>query len=199
LAPSREALCIEGEHVYRLDALACPPDGQALTAATMQEFPATQLFVERALASGAHLSIGDVEAPIVADICRKLDGVALAIELAARRVDTYGLQQTAALLDQRLTFLWQGSRSGPPRPHTLHAALDWSYGLLSELERMVLRRLAVFVGHFTLDAAVEVVTSSTLDRSAVFGAIDSLVTKSMVATHPLGAMMRYRLLDTTRA
>src|ERR1700730_1281575 len=199
LATSREALRVEGEHVYRLDALACPPDAPGLTAAAVQQFPATQLFVERAVASGAHLSVSDLEAPIVADICRKLDGVALAIELAARGVETYGLQQTAALLAQRLTLLWQGSRTAPPRHKTLHAALDWSYGLLSELERVVLRRLAVFVGHFTLDAALEVVTSATLDRSAVFGSIDSLVAKSMVATHPIGAMMRYRLLDTTRA
>ena len=132
-------------------------------------------------------------------ICRKLDGVALAIELAARRVDAYGLQQTAALLDQRLTLLWLGPRTAPPRQRTLHATLDWSYGLLSELERVVLRRLAVFVGHFTLDAALAVVASATVDQSLVFGAIDSLVAKSMVATRPLGAMMRYRLLDTTRA
>ena len=199
LATSRETLRVEGEHVYRLDALACPPDDVELTAAVVRQFPATQLFVERAVASGAHLRVSDVEAPIVVDICRKLDGVALAIELAARRVDTYGLQQTAALLDQRLTLLWQGSRTAPPRHKTLHAALDWSYGLLSEVERMVLRRLAVFVGHFTLDAALEVVTSAALDRSTVFGAIDNLVAKSMVATHPIGAMMRYRLLDTTRA
>jgi predicted ATPase len=81
----------------------------------------------------------------------------------------------------------------------LQATLNWSYGLLSELERVVLRRLAVFVGHFTLDAASTVVTSATVDRALVFGAIDSLVAKSMVVTRPVGAMMRYRLLDTTRA
>ena len=199
LATSREALRIEGEHVYRLDALACPPDVPGLTAEAVQRFPATQLFVERAVASGAHLDVSDVEAPIVANICRKLDGVALAIELAARRVESYGLQQTATLLDERLTRLWLGSRTAPPRQKTLQATLDWSYGLLSELERVVLRRLAVFVGHFTLDAALEVVTSANLDRSTIFGAIDSLVTKSMVDAHPIGAMMRYRLLDTTRA
>ena len=199
LATSREALRIEGEHVYRLDALSCPPDGPGLTAAGVQKFPATRLFVERALANGAHLDVSDLEAPIVADICRKLDGVALAIELAARRVESHGLQQTAALLDQHLTLLWQGSRTAPPRQKTLQATLDWSYELLSDLERVVLRRLAVFVGHFTLDAALEVVTSATLDRTAGFGAIDSLVAKSMVASRPIGAMMRYRLLDTTRA
>ena len=199
LATSREALRVEGEHVYRLDALACPPDDPELTAAAVRTFPATQLFMERAAASGVRLEVSDAEAPIVASICRKLDGVALAIELAARRVESYGLQQTAALLDQRLTLLWLGSRTAPQRQKTLQATLDWSFGLLTELERVALRRLAVFVGHFTLDAALEVVTSATLDRSNVLDAIDSLVAKSLVATSPLGAMMRYRLLDTTRA
>jgi predicted ATPase/DNA-binding winged helix-turn-helix (wHTH) protein len=199
LATSREALRVEGEHIYRLDALACPPDDPALTAAAVRSFPATQLFMERAVASGARLDISDAEAPIVASNCRKLDGVALAIELAARRVESYGLQQTAALLDQRLTLLWLGSRTAPPRQKTLQATLDWSFGLLTELERVVLRRLAVFVGLFTLDAALEVVTSAALDRSTVLGAIDSLVAKSIVATNPLGAMIRYRILDTTRA
>ncbi|MDX8518202.1 ATP-binding protein [Mesorhizobium dulcispinae] len=199
LATSREALRVEGEHIYRLDALAYPPDEPGLTAAIVQTFPATQLFVERAVAGGARLDVSDAEALLIASICRKLDGVALSIELAARRVESYGLQQTAALLDQRLTLLWLGSRIAPPRQQTLQATLDWSFGLLSDLERVVLRRLAVFVGHFTLDAALEVVTSATLDRSTVLGAMDSLVAKSMVATRPVGAMMRYRLLDTTRA
>jgi predicted ATPase/DNA-binding winged helix-turn-helix (wHTH) protein len=199
LATSREALRVESEHIYRLDTLACPPDDPGLTAAVVHAFPATQLFVERAVASGMRLDVGDAEAVIVAGICRKLDGVALAIELAARRVESYGLQQTAALLDQRLTLLWLGSRTAPPRQRTLQATLDWSFGLLTELERVVLRRLAAFVGHFTLDAAAEVVTSAILDRATVFSAMDSLVAKSIVATRPIGAMMRYRLLDTTRA
>src|ERR1700726_573337 len=199
LATSREALQVEGEHVYRLNALACPPDDAGITAEVAQTFPASKLFFERASASGARLDFDDAEATIVVGICRKLDGVALAIELAARRVEAYGLHQTAALLDQRLTLLWVGPRTAPPRQRTLHATLDWSYGLLSETERLVLRRLALFVGHFTLDAALAVATDATLDQAAVFSAIDSLVAKSMVATRPIGAMMRYRLLDTTRA
>jgi predicted ATPase/DNA-binding winged helix-turn-helix (wHTH) protein len=199
LATSREALRVEGEQVYKLEPLAFPPDDPGLTAAVALTYPAIQLFVERAAASGARLDLGDADAAIVADICRKLDGVALAIELAAGRVGAYGLQQTATLLDQRLSLLWQGQRTAPPRQKTLQATLDWSYGLLSELERLVLRRLAVFVGHFTLEAARAVVTSASVDQTLLFGAIDSLVAKSMVATRPLGAMMRYRLLDTTRA
>ena len=199
LATSRETLQVEGENVYRLEPLGYPPDDAGLTAAMARTFPAPKLFIERAMASGAQLDFSDAEAAIVVGICRKLDGVALAIELAARRVEAYGLQQTAALLDQRLTLLWVGPRTAPPRQKTLQATLDWSFGLLSETERLVLRRLAIFVGHFTLDAALAVVTSARLDQAVIFGAIDSLVAKSMVATRPIGAMMRYRLLDTTRA
>jgi predicted ATPase len=199
LATSREVLRVEGEQVYRLAPLPVPPDDPALTAAMALTFPAAQLFVERAAASGARLDFNDANAATVASICRKLDGVALSIELAAGRVEAYGLQQTAALLEERLSLLWLGQRTAPPRQQTLKATLDWSYGLLSELERVVLRRLAVFVGQFTLDAALAVVTNATVDQALVFGAIDSLVAKSMVASRPVGAMMRYRLLDTTRA
>jgi len=199
LATSREVLQVEGEHVYRLDPLTCPPEDAEVRGAAAQTFPATRLFIERAAASGAHLDLSEAEVAIVVRICRKLDGVALAIELAARRVEAYGLHQTESLLDQRLALLLLGHRSATPRQRTLQAALDWSYQLLSEPERVVLRRLAVFVGHFTLDAALAVVTGHDIDRSQVLGAIDSLVGKSMIATRPIGAMMRYRLLDTTRA
>ncbi len=199
LATSREVLQVEGEHVYKLDSLACPPDDTALSAAVAKTFPAPQLFIERAAASGSRLDLTDADVAIVVSICRKLDGMALAIELAARRVEAYGLEQTAALLDERLTLLWLGPRTAPPRQKTLQATLDWSYGLLTELERVVLRRLAIFVGDFTIDAALAVATSAEVDHALVFAAIDSLVAKSMVATRPLGAMMRYRLLDMTRA
>jgi predicted ATPase/DNA-binding winged helix-turn-helix (wHTH) protein len=199
LATSREVLQVEGEHVYRLDTLACPPEDAEVVSATAQTFPAPRLFIERAAASGARLDLSDAEVAIVVRVCRKLDGVALAIELAARHVEAYGLQQTESLLDQRLTLLLLGRRSATPRQRTLQAALDWSYKLLSPLERVVLRQLAVFVGHFTLDAALAVVTGTDIDQPQILGAIDSLVGKSMIATHPIGAMMRYRLLDTTRA
>ena len=199
LATSREALRVEGEHVHRLEPLAVPPEDPGLPAAVALGFPAAQLFVERAAASGARLDLDDADAAIVGNICRKLDGVALAIELAAGRVQAYGLAQTAALLDERLSLLWQGQRTAPPRHQTLHAMLDWSYGLLSDAERVVFRRLAVFVGSFTIEAALAVATSATIDNALLFNTIDSLIAKSMVATRSIGAMMRYRLLSTTRA
>ena len=153
LATSRETLQVGGEHVYRLEPLECPPHEEALTAAVARTFPATQLFLDRALASGARLDFSDAEAAIVVSMCRKLDGVALAIELAARRIEAYGVRETAALLDQRLTLLWVGPRSAPPRQRTLQATLDWSFRLLSKIERVVLCRLAVFVGN---SASIEV-------------------------------------------
>lgn len=199
LATSREALRVEGEHVFKLEPLSVPPEDPELTASAARTFPAIQVFMERATAGGARLDLNDSDAAVIADICRKLDGVALAIELAAGRVGAYGLQQTATLLEKGLTLMWPGQRTAPPRQKTLHATLAWSYALLSEIERTVLRRLAVFVGHFTMDAALAVAAGGGIDQSLVFSAMDSLVAKSMVATRPAGGMMRYRLLDTTRA
>ncbi|PKA41523.1 helix-turn-helix transcriptional regulator [Rhizobium sullae] len=199
LATSREPLNVEGEHVYRLAPLAYPPHDLEISAAVAQDFPATQLFLERAAARGAPLDLDDEDAAVVADICRKLDGLPLAIELAAGRVASFGLRKTAALLDERLTLLWPGQRTAPPRQKTLQATMDWSFGLLSAFERQVFRRLAVFVGHFSIESALAVVPTEAINEGLVFGAIDSLVAKSMVATRPAGATMRYRLLDTTRA
>jgi predicted ATPase/DNA-binding winged helix-turn-helix (wHTH) protein len=198
LVTSRETTQVDGENVYRLEPLECAPDCEGLTAAVAMTFPAIQLFLDRARASGAQLEFGDGEAAIVASMCRKLDGVALAIELAARRIEAYGLLQTAALLDEKLTLLWTGPRSAPPRQRTLKATLDWSYKLLSEVESVVLCRLAVFAGIFTMDAALEIASSAAVDRSLVLGTVESLVAKSMIATCPAGGIMRYRLLDTTR-
>jgi predicted ATPase len=199
LATSRESLRVEGEQVYKLTPLAFAPDASELNADAVLAYPATQLFLERAAAAGARIELSDSNTAIIARICQKLDGVALAIELAAGRVEAFGLEQTAVLLDQRLSLLWQGQRTAPARQQTLYATLDWSYGLLSEVERIVLRRLAVFVGNFTIEAAVDVVTDTRVDQAMLFGAMDSLVAKSMVAPRPIGATMRYRLLDITRA
>jgi predicted ATPase/DNA-binding winged helix-turn-helix (wHTH) protein len=199
LATSREALRVEGEKIYRLEPLAFPPEDFEFTTATALTFPAVQLFMERAAAGGAHLAATNENAGVVASICRRLDGLALAIELAAGRVGTYGLQQTAALLEERLALLWLGQRTAPPRQQTLKATLDWSYRLLSDLERRVLRHLAVFNGSFTLETARAVLVCETLTEIDVFRAIDSLIAKSMVTPHGFGTSPHHRLLDTTRA
>jgi predicted ATPase/DNA-binding winged helix-turn-helix (wHTH) protein len=199
LATSREALRVDGELPYRLAPLAVPPDDVALTADDTQRFPAARLFVERALAGGARLTLTDANAAIIARICRKLDGMALAIELAARRVEAYGLDQIATLLDQRFALLWPGHRTAPARQKTLQATFAWSYGLLTEPERLVFRRLAVFAGSFAMEAALAVVSDGAGDAGWVFAAIDSLVDKSMILSLPAGGGMRYRLLDTARA
>jgi predicted ATPase/DNA-binding winged helix-turn-helix (wHTH) protein len=199
LTTSREALRVEGKRVHRLALLEVPPDDATLTLEDTLAFPAARLFVERATAAGARPELVNEKAPTVASICRRLDGLALAIELAAGRIAAYGLEQTAALLDQRFALLWQGQRTAPARQKTLQATLEWSYGLLPESERIVFRRLAVFIGPFTIEAALEVVADEVIDAAWIFTAIDSLVAKSMVSLAPVGAMMRYRLLDTARA
>jgi predicted ATPase/DNA-binding winged helix-turn-helix (wHTH) protein len=195
LATSRESLRVEGEHVYQLSPLESPPDDPGLTAVAALSFPAAQLFVERVAASEHPFELSDSDAQIVGTICRKLDGIALAIELAAGRVSAYGIQRTAALLDSRFRLLWPGRRTALPRHQTLSATLDWSYDLLSELERTILRRLSVFVGFFTLEAAQSVAEANDIDGSQIIIGVSSLVAKSL-ATTDNGC---YRLLDTTRA
>ena len=139
LATSREPLGADGEHVHRLGPLATPPASQELTAAQALAFPAVQLFVERAVASQDTFELTDADAPIVADLCRRLDGIALAIEIAAGRVDTFGVAQLASGLDDRLRLLMRGRRTSLDRHQTLRATLDWSYQLLPEAERAALR------------------------------------------------------------
>ncbi len=199
LATSREPLQVEGEQVHRLDPLAFPPDDESLTATCALTFPAVQLFVERAAAKGGGFELNDAEAPIVGKVCRKLDGIALALELAAGRVGVYGINGIASLLDGPCRLLWQGRRTALPRHQTLCAMLDWSCNLLPESERMILCRLSVFVGAFSLEAAQFVVAGDILEREQVAEAIAGLVTKSLVAVETSRTGTLYRLLDTTRA
>jgi predicted ATPase len=198
LVTSRESLRVEGEHVHRLSALGSPPDDAGLTAAQALDFPAVQLFVERAIASGRRFELNDADAPVVGEICRRLDGIALAIELAAGRANACSVQETMALLNDRFKLLWEGRRTALPRHQTLSATLDWSYDLLSEHERLILRRLSVFAGIFPLDAARSVAAGNDVDDAQVVTAIASLIAKSLVAVNASDTM-RYRLLDTTRA
>jgi predicted ATPase len=199
LATSREPLQVEGERVHRLDPLAFPPNDESLTATCALTFPAVQLFVERAAATGGGFELDDADAPIVGMVCRKLDGIALALELAAGRVGVYGINGIASLLDGPCRLLWQGRRTALPRHQTLCAMLDWSCNLLPESERMILRRLSVFVGAFSLEAARFVVAGDILEREQVAEAMAGLVTKSLVAVETNRTGTLYRLLDTTRA
>jgi DNA-binding winged helix-turn-helix (wHTH) protein len=141
LATSREVLRAEGEHVHRLPPLACPPPSAGLTAADALRFPAVQLFVEREAAFLGEFELADPAAPLVADICRRLDGLPLAIELAAARVDALGLRGLTMHLDDRLQLLTGGRRPAVPRHQSLRATLEWSHQLLSRPERAVFRRL----------------------------------------------------------
>lgn len=199
LATSREILRAESEHVYTLASLATPPPDLHMNRTQLLEYPASQLFIERAVAAGHRMRMTDGEAETIADICRKVDGIALALELVAGRVGTYGFQQTATLLGGRLKLLWQGRRTALPRHQTLHAALDWSHGLITERERTVLRRLSVFVGPFILAAAQAVVADDALDPTEVAADLAQLAAKSLVVVEISADRAQYRLLDITRA
>jgi predicted ATPase/DNA-binding winged helix-turn-helix (wHTH) protein len=181
LATSREAMRVEGEHAYWL-----PP---------LPEASAVELFIERAAASGRRLELNANESRIVAGICERLDGLPLAIEFAAARVVAHGIAGTAELLKTRLGLYWPGRRTAIPRHQTLHALLDWSYAFLDEPERIVLRRLAVFVSVFSLEAAQAVAIDEPTD---VVRVVDSLVAKSLVSPVTTPEATRYRLLETTR-
>jgi predicted ATPase/DNA-binding winged helix-turn-helix (wHTH) protein len=199
LATSREPLRAAGEHVHRLSPLKSPSGSFGLTAAKALTFSAVELFVERAAASVDGFQLTDHDAPVVADICRKLEGVALAIELAATRVDAFGIRELSALLNDRFRLLRQGTRTALTRHRSLAAALDWSYEFLPEQERIILRRLSMFAGVFTLESATAVAQGAGVTVAEVIEGVANLVAKSLVSADIGGAVVRYRLLDTTRA
>ena len=196
LATSREPLRAAEERVHRLAPLESPSESTGLTAAEAMEFPSIQLFVERAAANLDEFRLTDQDAPIVADICRQLDDIALAIELAASRVAAFGLRELAARLGDRFQLLTSGRRTALPRHQTLAATLEWSYQLLPEAERVLLQHLSVFAGEFSLEAAAAVMPGVTAPQ--VIDHIADLVAKSLVAADLHGEHVQYRLLDTTR-
>jgi predicted ATPase/DNA-binding winged helix-turn-helix (wHTH) protein len=198
LATSRESLRVEGESTYRLSGLESPPASGRLSAAEVSNFPAVQLFVERAAAAANEFELDDGDAPSVADICRDLDGIPLAIEFAAARVGAYGVQHIAARLQDRLRLLTGGHRTALPRHRTIKAALDWSYQLLDEEEKTLFRRLAIFVGGFTLEASGTAAAADGISPE-IANRIASLVMKSLVVAEMVGEGVRFRLLETTRA
>ena len=198
LVTSREPLRADGEFVFRLQPLACPPDDDHISARDALTYPAVRLFVDRVAASGAGFVLTDSDAPLAARLCRELDGIALAIELAAGRIEALGLTAVVSHFDASARLLWHGRRTAVPRQQTLAATLDWSYALLEEDERRLLHRLSIFAGTFALDAALSV-CAFDLGQTRTMDLLTILVSKSLVDVDAGGATLRYALLDTTKA
>jgi predicted ATPase/class 3 adenylate cyclase len=200
LASSRQGLGVAGEETFRLPSLDVPAESEMadLRAEQAARSTAVTLFVERARSADKRFSLSDENAATIADICRRLDGIPLAIELAASRVMLLSPRQLRDRLDERFRTLTGGSRDVLPRHQTLRALIDWSYNLLDPREQSLFRRLSVFVSGFTLEGAIAVGVSSEFDDIGVFDVIGSLVNKSLVLTEP-GDAVAYRLLQSTRA
>jgi predicted ATPase/DNA-binding SARP family transcriptional activator len=196
LATSREPLGISGEMLLPVGPLAVPPAGA--TAARALEFPAVRLFADRAAGVDPDFAIDETTVDPVIEICRRLDGLPLAIELATARLRTLPVAHLAAGLGDRFRLLTGGSRTALPRHQTLSAVVDWSWHLLDEAERALARRMAVFAGDPTLEAIETVCAGAGLPREAVLDRLGALVDKSLVALAPGSGEPRYRMLETIR-
>lgn len=196
IATSREALRIAGEYIYRVASLDVPPDENS---ADIQHYGAIQLLEERV--GSKEFCYGDTDRMLAlkARICRNLDGIPLAIELAAARVPVFGLQGVADRLDDRFELLTQGARTALPRQQTLRATLDWSYELLSASEQIVLDQLSIFADGFSIDSAQAVVGTADIPPDKVVACVISLINRSMISPGLTADQVRYRLLETTRA
>ena len=198
LSTSRQPLRIHGEVTYKLPSLATPEPSGGLTADAALAYGAIKLFVERAKAIETSFTLSDASAPLVAEICRRLDGIPLAIELAAARVKMLSIASLAGRLDERFRILTGGSRAALPRQQTLRALFDWSHDLLEPNEQMLFKRVAVFAGGFSLDAATAVCGENGVVEADVFDLLASLVDKSLVVADIGSENERYGLLESAR-
>jgi predicted ATPase/class 3 adenylate cyclase len=198
LATSRAPLGVPGETTWRVPSLSLPREVRIEPVDALTQSDAVRLFIERALQVRPNFTVNADNAPALAQLCHDLDGIPLAIELAAARVRVLTPQEIASGLGDRFRLLTGGARSAMPRQQTLRASVDWSHDLLSDDERTLFRRLAVFAGGWTLDAVEAVCAGDGLDRLAILDLLTSLVDKSMVAAEERGDAMRYRLLETVR-
>ena len=199
LTTSREPLSVNGENLCHIRPLALPPSSHGLTAAAALEYPAVQLFVERAADVLGGFKLRDADVPTAIDICRKLDGMPLAIELAAANMAALGLRGLASSADHPLGLPTSGSRSAPPRHQTLRAVLDWSYRLLSEEEKRMFRRLSVFPGDFTVEDAATVYAEPTQTTAEVARRIRGLLAKSLIVVSGNGSEANLQLQSAARA
>jgi predicted ATPase/class 3 adenylate cyclase len=198
LATSREPLGIDGERVCRVASLSLPAEA-ALLAGELDGSDAVRLFLDRARGVAPGFTVDDRTAPLVHSLCRRLDGIPLALELAAARLSSMALPQLVERLDRRFRLLTGGSRNAMPRQQTLQATVDWSFSLLNETERETIRRLSVFIGGFDLEAAEAICASDPMvDEFAVIDLLHSLVSKSLVVADRGPDAVRYRLLETIR-
>lgn len=198
LTTSRELLGIPGEAAWRVPPLSLPDPNCLPTVESLTQYEAIRLFLERAAVVLPCFALTSQNAQAVAQICQRLDGIPLAIELAAARVKVLSVEQIAARLDDRFRLLTGGSRTALRRQQTLQAAIDWSYELLSEKERVLLRRLAVFVGGYALEAAEAVCAEEGIEQYEVLDLLSQLVDKSLVVKEEKGEIARYWLLETIR-
>jgi non-specific serine/threonine protein kinase len=198
LATSREALRIGGETIWRVPPLSTPSNRETRTDHQIGDYEAVRLFVERANAAAPPFELRDNNSKCVAELCARLDGVPLAIELAAARVPALGLEDLVSRLDDSLRLLTGGSRTALPRQQTLRSTLDWSYGLLTEPERMLFRRVAVFASVWTLPAAEKVCSGGGIADSDVLDLLTALVAQSLVLVERVAGETRYRMLETVR-
>lgn len=199
LVTSREPLRAEGESRHRLAPLELPPASGGITRGDALSYAAVQLFVERAAASFDDFNVDVADMAAIVEICRRLDGVPLALELAAAHIGVLGVNGLAARLDHRFALLIHGRRTALPRHQTLRATLDWSYDLLPATEQGILRRVAVFQGNFTVDAATCVAEDAGLADDAIFSGIANLVDKSLLTADISGETPYYHLLEITHA
>ena len=199
IATSRQALGIAGEAVHRLRSLSVPEVVGALKADDAARYGSVALFVERARAVDTRFSMTDETAPIVADICRRLDGIPLAIELAAARVRVLSIPNLARRLDERFKVLTGGNRTALPRQKTLGALIDWSFDLLPSAEQTLFARLGIFAGRFGLDAATVICGGNGVNENEVLDLLSSLTDKSLVVADTSATRESFRLLETTRA
>jgi len=198
LATSRESLSIAGEHVFVMPSLPVPSTAELLSPNDMSQYGAVQLFSDRAASADNRFALTVESAPHVAEICRRLDGIPLAIELAAARIKVLSPHDLAQKLNERFRLLTAGDRSALPRHQTMRALIDWSYDLLSDDERRLFRKLSIFAGGFTLQTAAAVSSEGEADEIMVLDLLCSLVDKSLVQSEVVGADARYRLLESTR-
>jgi predicted ATPase/class 3 adenylate cyclase len=200
LVSSREALGVKGEASYPVPSLSLPDIKHLPVIEQLSQYEAVRLFIDRALLIAPHFIVDKDNAPFIAQICYRLDGIPLAIELAAARIRMLSIEQISQRLDDRFRLLTGGARTALPRQQTLRALIDWSYDLLSEKESLLLRRLSVFAGSWTLEAAEEVCAGNSIEKYDVLDLLTQLVNKSLavVIEHSQSGETRYRMLETIR-